>query len=230
MTTAVRITRRRALLIAGGTLMTGMLACGTLAQRSIQPVAVNYGAAHCGAAAAEKPAWFAQEDTMNKILVVYASRYGSTAEVAQAIGTKLCARGITVDVQHVSDVADLAAYDAVVIGSAIRMGRWLPAALDFVDAHRAALHQMPVAIFTVHMLALDESETSRQQRATYVAPVYERITPQAEAFFAGKLDPAGMGLLDRLITKMMKGEATDQRNWQTIDAWADHLFTQPVAA
>ena len=37
----------------------------------------------------------------NKILVTYASKSGTTVEVAEAIGHALCAQGVTVDVRPI---------------------------------------------------------------------------------------------------------------------------------
>ena len=56
----------------------------------------------------------------DKILVVYASRAGSTAGVAEAIGKTLAESGVQVDVLPMKDVTDLAPYRAVVAGSAIQ--------------------------------------------------------------------------------------------------------------
>ena len=67
-----------------------------------------------------------------KILVTYASRFGSTAGVAEAIGKVLAENGAQVDVLPMRQVKDLAAYQAVVAGSAINGGAWLPGALEFV--------------------------------------------------------------------------------------------------
>jgi hypothetical protein len=58
----------------------------------------------------------------NKILVAYASRTGSTAGVAEAIGQILAESGAPVEVGHMQDVKDLAPYRAVVAGSAIQGG------------------------------------------------------------------------------------------------------------
>jgi ABC-type uncharacterized transport system involved in gliding motility auxiliary subunit len=82
---------------------------------------------------------------MKKVLVAYASRYGSTAEVAQAIGARLGERDMAVDVKNVEEVKDLAGYSAVVVGSAVRVGRWLPAATKFVQQHKSALSGVPLA-------------------------------------------------------------------------------------
>jgi menaquinone-dependent protoporphyrinogen oxidase len=81
-----------------------------------------------------------RETTMpNKILVAYASRTGSTVGVAQAIGKTLAEDGLEVDVLPMKDIRDLAPYRAVVAGSAIQGGRWLPEAMQFVQTHQKAL-------------------------------------------------------------------------------------------
>jgi menaquinone-dependent protoporphyrinogen oxidase len=87
----------------------------------------------------------------NKILVAYASRAGSTAGVAEAIGQTLTESGAQVEVRPMQDIKDLAPYRAVVAGSAIQGGRWLPEAMQFMQTHRAALAQKPFAAFLVCM-------------------------------------------------------------------------------
>jgi len=86
-----------------------------------------------------------------KILVAYASRTGSTAGVAEAIGKTLMEKGAQVDVQPMQDVKALTPYRAVVAGSAIQNRQWLPEAMQFVQTHRAALNQKPFAMFSVCM-------------------------------------------------------------------------------
>lgn len=161
---------------------------------------------------------------MEKVLVAYASRCGSTAEVAQAVADQLCRRGATVDVRTIEDVQDLTGYDAVVVGSAIRMGKWLPAAMNFVERNRPTLQAKQTAFYTVHLLNVDDSEASRQARAAYVAPVHALLTPQYEAFFAGKMEMGKLSLVDRLVAKMVKAKDEDKRDWPAIQAWGDQLF------
>ncbi|HEX7394467.1 MAG TPA: flavodoxin domain-containing protein, partial [Anaerolineaceae bacterium] len=67
----------------------------------------------------------------NRILVPYASRAGSTAGVAEAIGKSLAESGTQVDVVAMQDVKDLGPYQAVVAGSAIQNKQWLPEAMQF---------------------------------------------------------------------------------------------------
>src|SRR3990172_12556259 len=105
----------------------------------------------------------------NKILVTYASRIGSTAEVAEAIGQTLAESGAQVEVLPMQDVKDLAPYQAVVAGSAIRGGEWLPEAMQFVQTHQAALDQKPFAAFLVCMtLNMRSADKYREHVATWL--------------------------------------------------------------
>lgn len=85
----------------------------------------------------------------NTILIAYASRTGSAGGVAETIGKTLAESGAPVEVRLMKDVQDLAPYRAVVVGSAIRGGKWLPEAMQFMRTHRATLAQKPFAAFLV---------------------------------------------------------------------------------
>jgi len=158
-----------------------------------------------------------------RVLLAYASKCGSTGEIAQAIGKRLGEAGVAVDVIPVKTVKSLDGYDAVVLGSAIRVGQWLPEATAFLKSRQAELSRLPVAIFTVHLQATDESEESRQKREAYTAPLQPLVSPKARAFFAGKMDFSKLSLLERMATKMVKAPEEDRRDWNAIDAWAAKL-------
>ncbi len=74
-----------------------------------------------------------------RVLVTYATRMGSTTGIAEAIGRTLAAQGVAVDVRAMQEVHDLTPYSAVVAGSAIQAGCWLPEAMQFMEAHREEL-------------------------------------------------------------------------------------------
>jgi menaquinone-dependent protoporphyrinogen oxidase len=172
------------------------------------------------------------------ILVAYASRAGSTAGVAEAIGQTLAASGAQVEVRAMHDVQDLAAYQAVVAGSAIQGGRWLPEAMHFMQTHRATLAQKPFAAFLVCMtLAMPGADNYREHVATWLEPVRALVRPLSEGLFAGALDirkiPSfGDRLKFRLSIAFGVWREGDHRDWNAIRAWASNLAAtlQPAAA
>jgi len=164
-----------------------------------------------------------------KILVAYASRTGSTAEIAQAIGATLAENGAQVDVIAMNDVKDLSPYSAVVAGSAIRKSKWLPEAAQFIQTHRAELAQKRFAEFTVCItLAMSNTEQYRAAVAKWVAPVRALVTPLSEGFFAGMLDfkklPVNLDTLQlRLAVALRIFPRDDRRDWNAVRAWAESI-------
>jgi menaquinone-dependent protoporphyrinogen oxidase len=167
-----------------------------------------------------------------KILVTYASRAGSTASVAEAIGQALRESGAQVDVRSMKDVEDLSPYRAVVAGSAIRGGKWLPEAMDFMRAHRAELARMPCATFMVCItLAMRNGEKYREGLRDWMAEVRSLARPVSEGMFAGMLDFSKVPLtfntlLMRLMVLIGVFPRGDYRDWGAIRAWAESLAPQ----
>ena len=82
----------------------------------------------------------------SNFLVTYASNTGWTVGVAEVIGKTLAENGAKVDVLPMRDVKDLSPYDAVVAGSAVNGGAWLPEAMQFVRGHQAKLKRKPFCL------------------------------------------------------------------------------------
>lgn len=165
-----------------------------------------------------------KENAMKKILVTYSTRAGSTAEIAATIGQTLSQRGYSVDIFPVKKQPNPADYDAVILGSPIRMGSWLPEVIAFIKENRTPLEQLPVAVFTVHMLNSGNDEESRTNRQAYLNAVREWIRPAEEVFFLGKMELAKLSFLDRFISNVMKAKDEDLRDWNTINAFAESVF------
>lgn len=155
-----------------------------------------------------------------RVLVTYATRAGSTAEVAAAIGESIAARGDSVDVKSVDQVPNVEGYEVVVIGSAVRMGKWLPEAVRFVERNQAALAKVPVALFTIHMLNTGDDDASRTAREGYLAVVRPLLGGAEEVFFAGAMDLSRLSFLDRSIARMVGATDEDRRDWGAIRGWS----------
>jgi menaquinone-dependent protoporphyrinogen oxidase len=82
-----------------------------------------------------------------KVLVAHASRMGSTSEIAQRIGEQLREAGHDVDVRACAEAPDTSNYDAVVIGSALYIGRWLKEARRYLQSQSGSLSRRPTWLF-----------------------------------------------------------------------------------
>ena len=162
------------------------------------------------------------KDMTNRILVAYASGLGSTAEIAVEIGKTLVAQDFAVDVRPVQENPQIAGYQAVLLGSAVRYGNWLSEAVEFFKANQQALNDIPVALFTVHITNLGNDSASIQARRAFADQARVLLHPVNEVFFAGKFDRRGAallmpGLLARFIPQM------DFRNFKKVQSWADSI-------
>ena len=164
----------------------------------------------------------------NKILVAYASRTGTTAGVAEAIGKILAESGAEVNVRAMADVKDLTPYDAVVAGSAIQGKQWLPEAMQFMQTHQTTLRQRPFATFLVCMTLAMKKGDYRDEVRAWLQPVRALVPPVSEGLFAGALDLSKVPswrdrLMFRISVAMGVWSEGDHRDWEAIRAWAESI-------
>jgi menaquinone-dependent protoporphyrinogen oxidase len=163
----------------------------------------------------------------SSVLVAYATRYGSTQEVAESVAATLRERGLAVDVHPMQDVRSLDQYGAVVVGAPFYMFHWYKDALHFLARHRAALTTRPVAIFALGPLHAEEKEFQevRGQLNKELAK-FPWLTPAAIAIFGGKFDPTKLTFPHNLLPALKNMPASDVRDWTAIRAWANALAAQ----
>ncbi len=213
------ISRRGFLRLAGGTISTISLGSVPLAGCS-HGAAIEFPESKCGG-----------KDKMDKkVLVAYASKYGSTGGVADAIGKELCNGGAAVDVCMVKNIGDLTPYRGAVVGSAIYMGKWLPEAVDFLERNRGVLGEIAVAYFVVCMTMGQPTEENRRKVLAYLDPVLKKV-PQVKPVeigtFAGALNYSKLSMPFKVIMKVKGAPEGDFRQWDVIRAWATRLHEIP---
>ncbi len=209
------LSRRKFLKIAGITLGTGVVACGGVTALATYSPVVTLPESS-----------FGDQNMSSRILVAYASKCGSTGEVATAIGKTLAQNGARVDVMPLKKVADLPSYQAVFVGSAIRVGKWLPEAADFVRENHAILQRVPTVYFTVCMTLCEDTPANRARAAEFIAPVRTILAPAAEGYFAGKVDPARLSFIESTMLKAKGTPMGDFRNWNQIKDWTQNTYAQ----
>lgn len=188
-----------------------------------------------------------------RVLVAYASNAGSTADVAQAISEELINCGEQVETRPIAELqgANLGEYGAIVVGAPMILG-WHREAQRFLKANRAALAQIPVALFATAMTVTQTGEATpanvlvdpklskpaaNGQRlgfkerfttlAHYLGPMRKSAgdaRPVSIAFFRGKLDFGRLKFPQMLFVMLAVGaHPGDYRNWDAIRGWAREL-------
>lgn len=155
---------------------------------------------------------------MSTVLVAYATRRGSTKEIAEWIGDALRTAGHTVDVRPAGDVRDVAGYDAVVLGSALYVQRWCRDARRFARRHRRVLARRPVWLFSSGPLD-HTADSGDLPPVRGVRRLSERFGAEAVTF-GGALQAGTQGWTARNIAKDHGGDFRDRVQ---IRQWAEKI-------
>ena len=160
------------------------------------------------------------------VFVGYATRSGSTQEVAEAIAASLRDGGRRVDCQPLRSAQTIAEYRMVVIGAPLYMFRWHKDALGFLSKHRHAVEKLPVSVFALgpfHDIDKEWQEIRAQfDKELATLPWFK---PVSHEVFGGKFDPTKLRFPMNLIPALKKMPASDIRNWEEIRSWARSLAT-----
>jgi len=163
-----------------------------------------------------------EKNMEKKVLVAYASKYGSTGGVADAIGKELCSKDVAVDVALIKNASNVGSYQGVIIGSAIYMGKWMSEAADFVKKNKDILSKVPVAYFLVCMTLAQPTKKERTEVLSYMDPILKavpEIKPVGIGAFAGALDYNNLSWINKKVLKSKGTPEGDFRDWNDIRAW-----------
>jgi menaquinone-dependent protoporphyrinogen oxidase len=177
-----------------------------------------------------------------KVLVAYASKYGSTKGIAEFIGEKLRQQGVEADVLEVGAVRRVADYDAFVVGSAVYMFRWLKEARRFVSKNSAFLANHPVWLFSSGPVGTESKNAEGHDLLEVSGPkeldqLRALVKPRDHKVLFGALDGSrltgimGFGYRMAKRSKSARDEMPegDFRDWKAIEAWTA-LIAQDLKA
>jgi menaquinone-dependent protoporphyrinogen oxidase len=157
-----------------------------------------------------------------KILVAYASKYGSTKGIAERIAERLRVAGQQAEARPVQAIDNLGGYDAVVVGSAVFADHWMAEATQFVGRHRAALADRPTWLFSsgpIGTMAAKREPVAPKETGQLV----RAISAREHRVFLGAWDRANadrakLGFAERMVARWLP--EGDFRDWAAIDGWA----------
>lgn len=162
-----------------------------------------------------------------RILVSAASRHDATFEVAEAIANTLERADIKVDVRRPEEVGHLAAYDGVVLGSAIYAGHWMKSAKDLVERTSSRMRDIPVWLFSTGPIG---DPLKPEGLPVDVAPMLELSGAREHRIFGGRLDKQALGFGEKAIVRMVGAAEGDYRPWAEIEACAEEIAATLKAA
>ncbi len=171
---------------------------------------------------------------MTRVLVAYASRHGSTEQIADAIATELARHDLEVDCRVAGEVSTLDGYDAVVLGSAVYARRWQASARHFLRRHREALPDRALWVFSSGPVGEPRPEDEAKEAAWLEPPrivsAVERLGAREHVVFGGRVPQQPHNFMERSMVRNTPPEFADRRDWEEIADWAASIARSLEAA
>jgi menaquinone-dependent protoporphyrinogen oxidase len=162
------------------------------------------------------------------VLVAYATKHGSTEQIADTIGRELRQRGLAADVRSVGEIEDVARYEAVVLGSAVYVGHWLSNARAFANEHAAELADRPTWLFSSGPVGHPLRPT--EEDAVQIEDVLEGVQPREHRVFPGKLDKSRLNCCEWALVFALRVKEGDYRNDGEVSTWASEIAAEIAAS
>ena len=123
-------------------------------------------------------------------------------------------------------IRELSSYKAVILGSAVYVGKWRKEAADFLRIHQKDLAERLVWLFSSGPTGQgDPVELVEGMRLPAdLQPIVHRIQPRDIAVFHGFIDPEKVNPIEKWAVKsLVKKPFGDFRYWDTFAAWSEKI-------
>lgn len=166
---------------------------------------------------------------MKTVLIAVAGRHGDTEEIAEEIAAVLRTElpAAEVEVRDAAEAGDVAGFDAVLVGSGVYLGRWLPAARHLVERHRAELAVVPVWLFSSGPVG---DPPRPVDDLTEVTTLGATVRARGHRVFAGRLDRDELGWAERFAVRAVHAAEGDFRDHDAIRSWAAEVAADLTTA
>lgn len=175
--------------------------------------------------------------TPGRILIVYGTRFGQTAKIAEWMGDVLRERGYAVtigDAAHLPLDLGINDADGIIIGASVIFGRHEAAVRRFIRRHLTVLNERPSGFFSVSGSAGSPQPALREQAHRKVTQFVSSMAwrPMRTATIAGAMAYSRYTPLLRWVMRQIArrtGESTDSSqdheytDWHQVTQFADSV-------
>ncbi len=179
-----------------------------------------------------------------KALIAYGTRYGATAGTSEEIAKILRDENIETKIANLKEekIKDITPYDLIIVGSGMKMGKWVNEPKDFLNQFQKEFNQKKLAIFVSSMQTFAEQLGKTQeegacsaQQATEKIVTECSLKPIMIGIFGGVINYNKMGFIERKMMGFLKPQLEkdgfketepglyDMRNWNEIRKWTNEL-------
>lgn len=167
----------------------------------------------------------------NKILITYASKHGSTAEIAEKIHEIFTNHGLKCEIKSVEDVNDISAYETIVLGSAVYIGQWRKSTVKFLKKNEETLIKKKLWLFSTGPTGKgDPVELLKGWKyPDALKDTIDKISPEEITVFHGALNEAKLNTFEKMTIKMVKAPMGDYRDWEQVKLWANDIIKSLIS-
>ena len=158
-----------------------------------------------------------------KVLVTYATKYGTTREIAEEIAGVLTSAGLDTEIIPVMEVGIIDAYDAIVIGSPLYMGKILVEAREFCKQYKPYLEGKWIAFFVSGIAVCKEENTNNKIMLEAIDEMSEYVKIDEKGTFGGRLFLDRHSESDMQLATIAGASEGDFLDMEDVRTWAKEI-------